>query len=501
MSIFGSDQYDRLKATLTILFPFILMVVIIFFAYQILLTDRKGSIHVVSNIPGAEIFLSSSPSNQKTDATLRHLRPDAYDISVHMDGYLSDPIRQLVQVKRGETAEVHFRLMKDTTIGMEPAPELTQLDTASHSKSAREWLPSLDSLKKVRENQRKTEIGRTQLSPSYRKADVSPDPSVFTSVSVTSSRDGAMIIVDDVETGFTTPANLILNRGIHTIQVQMDGYQADPPKAEIVSSYAGQRDEVHFQLSYVQAAGDSFALVISTEPAEGRIFVDDRFCAEGVYKAKSLNPGEYLVSFGSVDGYTTPESQKIVISQDAPYAHVVGTYRPIVYISASLDDKGQLIEKGVDQVVTGVFFQPGGFSSDDIRGPAVKFLEGNKFYAWELGYADAEKNPPGSDGIEFVFTVPKGFDRDKNTQLRIYGYASNRNYPFTFLNKTEIAIYINGSGVNSNFKPTYNVDEERALGYDEFDISPFLKEGENRLLIRTTSDSRCYYYLNKIVIL
>jgi hypothetical protein len=496
MNIFGNDQIDRLKATLMIMLPFILIVVIIFFAYQILLTDRNGAIHVVSNIPGAEILLNSSPSNQKTDATLRHLRPDSYDVSVRLDGYLADPSRQLVQVRRGEVAEVSFRLMEDTAAGIEPVPELTQADTTSHSKSSPAWVPSLDSLKKVREDQRKAETEKNQQSPSYRKENVSLDPSVFTSVSVTSSRDGALIIVDNVLTGFATPANLI-----HTIQVQMDGYQSDPPKAEIVSSYAGQRDEVHFRLSSVQALGDSVALTITTEPVEGRIFVDDRFCAEGEYRVKTLSPGEYLVSFGSVDGFTTPESQKIVISQDKPVARVVGTYRPIVYITASLDDKGQLEEKGVDQVIGGVFFQSAGFSRDDIRGPAVKFLEGNKFYAWELGYADAEKNPPGSDGIEFDFTVPKGFDRDKKTQLRIYGYASNRNYPFTFLNKTEIAIYINGSGVNSNFKPTYNVDEERALGYDELEIRSLLKEGDNRLLILTTSGSRCYYYLNKIVIL
>ena len=501
MSIFGNDQIDRLKATLTILLPFLLIVVIIFFAYRILLTDRNGAIHVVSNIPGAEILVNSSPSNQETDATLRRLRPDTYDVSVRMVGYLSDPIRQLVQVKKGEISEVYFRLVKDTSSGKEPSPKLTYSDTISHSKSTKTWVPSLDSLKKIREDQRKADSGKSQQSASYRKANIDPDPSVFTSVSVTSSRDSAMIFVDDVKTGFATPANLILNRGIHTIRVKLEGYRSDPATAEIVSSHAGQVDEVHFQLSHIPATSDSVALAITTEPVQGRIFLDDRFCAEGEYKVKTLSPGEYLVSFGSVDGYTTPQSQKIAISQDNPAARVVGEYRPIVYITASLDAKGQLEEKGIDQVIGGVFFQSSGFSSDDIRGPAIKYLEGNRFYAWELGYADAEKNPPGSDGLEFDFTIPKGFDRDKKTQMRIYGYASNRNYPFTFMNKTEIAIYINGNGVNSNFKPTYNVDEERALGYDEFDISPFLKEGKNRLLIRTTGDSRCYYYLNKIVIL
>jgi hypothetical protein len=43
------------------------------------------------------------------------------------------------------------------------------------------------------------------------------------------------------------------------------------------------------------------------------------------------------------------------------------------------------------------------------------------------------------------------------------------------------------------------VDEEYPLGYDVFDVTKYLKEGENTLTIRTTENSQCFFYLNKIV--
>jgi hypothetical protein len=168
---------------------------------------------------------------------------------------------------------------------------------------------------------------------------------------------------------------------------------------------------------------------------------------------------------------------------------------------ATLDDKGQLIMKGVSKVIQGVYFEGKGFTEDAVRGPALKYLEGNRFFAWEMGYADAELNPPGMDAIEFVFNLPKGYDREKTTHLRIYGYASNHNYPFTFLNKSEIAIYVNDNGIQSHLSPSYSIDAQKALGYDELEVTNLLVEGENRILIRTTEQSRCFYYLNKIVLL
>ncbi|KPL07179.1 hypothetical protein AMJ86_05445 [bacterium SM23_57] len=498
MNVMGISQLDRLKATLMILLPFLLILATMFVLYNLLLTDRRGAIRVVSNIQGAEILINSSPSSLKTDATIRRLRPDSYDVSVRLDGYLPDPPRQLVQVGKKQTVEVSFNLIPDTASHEELEPLQALSDSVPQPKPTLSWVPSLDSLKKIQKSQREADSLR---KPTSRRGKVGLDPTVYTAVSVTSSQDGALILVDDVSTGFTTPANFILNKGTHTIEVQKEGFRSEPPAVEIIVQHAGQREELHFRLVEEIADNHRMALVVHTEPVEGRIYVDDRFCAMGEYQIKNLGYGEYVVSFGSVDGFSTPESQRIEISEDNPSLDVVGAYRPIIYISAGLDEKGQFTKQGVNAVVGGVYFHGSGFTVDKIRGPALKYLEANQFYAWELGYADAERNPPGMDAVEFTFQIPAGFDPDKIVQLRLYGYASNHNYPFTFLNKTEIAIYVNGSGVQSNCKPQYNIDEERALGYDEFDITAFLKEGTNHLMIRTTENSRCFYYLNKFVIL
>ena len=483
------------------LLPFLLIIAVMYLGYRFLLIDRGGAISIDSSLPDADILINSSPANQKTPATLRKLPPDIYDVSVRLAGYLPFPSSQVVQIRKRQTVKLFFGMMPDTTSKSTSAPEKIVSDSISSPRPAISWVPSLDSLKKIQENQRKESEWKGYTKTPFRRDKNESDQSIFTAVTVSSTPDSALILVDNISTGFLTTTNLILNKGTHVIKVQKDGYRSEPSRAEIVVQRPGGREQIHFKLSEEGTSQDTVALIIRTMPVEGRIFLDDKFCAVGEYRVRSLNIGEYQVSFGSVEGYTTPKSQKAVISVKHPHAEVEGIYRPIVYVMATLDEKGQLIMKGVNKVINGVYFEGKDFSEDAVRGPAVKYVEGNKFYAWEMGYADAELNPPGMDGIEFVFNLPKGYDREKKIHLRIYGYASNHNYPFTFLNKTEIAIYINNNGLQSHFLPSFNIDAQHALGYDEFDVTSILVEGENRILIRTTDQSRCFYYLNKIVLL
>jgi len=501
MSIYSSGRFERLKATLMTLLPFLLILAVMYLGYRFLLTDRGGAIHVDSSLPGAEILINSSPANLKTPATLRKLPPDLYDVSVRLVGYLPSPSSQVVQIRKRQTVKIFFGMMPDTTSKRTPAPEKIVSDSIPTPRPVVSWVPSLDSLKKIQESQRKESELKGYTNTPFRRGKNESDQSIFTAVTVSSTPDSALVLVDNISTDFLTPTNLILNKGTHIIKVQKDGFRSEPSRAEIVVQRAGGREQVHFQLTEEGASQDSMALIIRTVPVEGRIFIDDKFYAVGEYRVRSLNIGEYQVSFGSVEGYTTPKPQKAIISVKHSQSVIEGIYRPIVYVMATLDEKGQLIMKGVNKVINGVYFEGKGFSEDAVRGPVVKYVEGNKFYAWEMGYADAELNPPGMDGIKFVFNLPQGYDQEKKIHLRIYGYASNHNYPFTFLNKTEIAIYVNDNGLQSHFPPTYSIDAQHALGYDEFDVTGLLVEGENSILIRTADESRCFYYLNKIVLL
>jgi hypothetical protein len=323
---------------------------------------------------------------------------------------------------------------------------------------------------------------------------------VFASVEVTSNVNGALIVLDNVSTGFYTPNNLILNYGVHTIKVRKEGYLPDPELVEVVVKYSGQRDQAHFNLLEQTDPGGNHALTVCTENAEGMIFLDDRYCAVGEYQAHNLPYGEYLVSFGSVDGYITPESRKVSLTKASPSVDVVGVYHPVVYVMAMLDGNGELRKNGVRDVINGVYFHGNGFTEDRVRGPAVKYMDDKQFYAWELGYGYAERNPPGMDCLQFLFDLPKGFNPDTPVRMQVYGYGSNRNYPFSFRNKTEIALYLNDAGLHTTFRPSFNVDEEYPLGYDVFDVTRYLQEGDNTMMIRTTENSKCFFYLNKIVL-
>ncbi len=501
MTLFKGDQPDKLKLVLMYALPFILIAVVIYAVYWLLWSERSGSISVASSIPGAEVLINSSATNQKTPVIIKRLPPDSYEISVRMEGYLPSPEFQLVPVKKGSRVAVSFGMIHDSSAGQPSEPITATPNPDAISKPViKTWIPTLDSLKKIREG-RKASDHQQQSGTTSRRDKVDSNIAVFASVEVTSNVDGAMILLDNISTGFYTPNNLILNSGTHNIKVEKEGYRSDPEEFEIDVMHSGQRYLAHFNLIEQSDSDDIWALTIRTENIEGRIYLDDRFCAVGEYQIRNLRYGEYLVSFGSVDGYNTPVSKKIFLTHGSPTATVVGVYHPILYMMATLDNDGGLIKKGIHDIIGGVYFQESGFIEDNVRGPAIKYLEGNQFYAWELGYGHAERNPPGMDCIQFLFKLPKGFNRDTPVRMRVYGYASNHNYPFSFRNKTEIALYLNDSGIHTTFQPSFNVVEEQPLGYDVFDVTRYLKEGDNILMIRTTENSQCFFYLNKIVLL
>lgn len=500
MAIFKGDQPEILKSSLTYILPLVLIVVVVFCVYWFLWSERSGSISVASSIPGAEVLINSSPTNQNTPVIIKRLRADSYEISVRLEGYVPSPKRQLVQVENGSRIAVSFSMVPDTVAVQSLGLVKTEVNSDSVPQLVNKtWTPTLDSLKKLQQVRNMLDNHPRVKTVSHRETK-DYGATVFASVKITSSQDGALIWVDDVSTGFRTPGNMILTRGSHVIKVEKEGYRCDPEVIELTVTQSGQTHQAHFELIEQTGSEDRWALIIRTENAEGTIFLDDRYCAVGEYQVRTLPYGEYLVSYGDVDGYAKPEPQKIMLTRASPSADLVGVYHAIVHVMAMLDGSGEVQKNGVSDVINGVYFQDNGFTEDDVRGPAIKFLDDRQFYAWELGYGYAERNPPGMDCMRFLFDLPKGFNRDKPVRMQVFGYGSNHNYPFSFRNKTEIALYLNGAGLHTSFQPSFNVDEEYPLGYDVFDVTRYLKEGENILTIRTTENSQCFFYLNKIVL-
>ena len=79
-----------------------------------LLSEKTGSIQVISNVKGASIFLDSSPSEQKTDAIFTDIPIGKHVISVEMPSYkIVGDLSQQVNLSANEREIVIFVFAED----------------------------------------------------------------------------------------------------------------------------------------------------------------------------------------------------------------------------------------------------------------------------------------------------------------------------------------------------------------------------------------------------
>lgn len=86
----------------------------------VLLSEKTGSIQVISSVKGASIFLDSSPAELKTDAIFTDIPVGKHVVSVEMSGYkiVGDPSQQ-VNLSTNEREIVIFVLEEDTEAQVE----------------------------------------------------------------------------------------------------------------------------------------------------------------------------------------------------------------------------------------------------------------------------------------------------------------------------------------------------------------------------------------------
>jgi hypothetical protein len=127
-------------------------------------------------------------------------------------------------------------------------------------------------------------------------------------------------------------------------------------------------------------------------------------------------------------------------------------------------------------------------------------LEETNSFAWEMGYAFPNRNPPGQDFIEFSFVLPEHFDGVKPLELRLYGYASDKHYPFTASGRSGYDVLINDRSALQNALPGTKIGQSGA-GFDTVPVNNYLQVGRNTVRIQSSTTSHCYYYLTKFVLL
>lgn len=428
---------------------------------------------VSSNVDGAAIFIDNELTKHNTDALLASLSPGEHKVALYKPGYCTR--FTTVELLKNDTSQVNIDLEIDSLF--------------FHPKKTRE--PMKDELFPPAWSGKSS--GRTP-SASKRALASSSDK---TSVLITSNISDAQIIIDGNPTPFEINQPITkLTPGTHIIEVQKQGYRSDPAYNVVKLTRGSSTRYLTFEL----IKESPLVLTVSTEPVDADIFVNSILMGHGEMVQEYQTPGRLKISFGEVRSFKTPPPIEAQLSERNPTINEKGVYLPLIELSVSLGQDGLVVEKGVSHVYSGYYFPNTGPVPSGENGPEIKKLEYHNVYAWEMGYAFARRNPPGSDYLQVIFSLPENFSKNKVLFLTLRGCASNRNYLLNLTKTTDIAIEVNGREILSHFSPTANIDWQEPMGKDSWPISDFLKVGENNVIIRTTAENKCYYYLNAIEI-
>ena len=446
----------------------ILTVSIIGVVYHFL-SREYGTIQIYSNIKGATISLDGIRTNYDTDALMTHIETGEHTISVYKPRYFTSSER--INLEKGDTLILEINLEIDPQYAIIAEAESIAL------------------------------VPPMEVQPIYTPGSATKAPIVVirekTSLHISSNVPEAIIKID----GHPTPyeLNQIINDlspGSHIVELEKAGYRSDPIYAQVNLQRGAPTQYLAFELIREKP----LILTIRTEPIEGDIFIGGILMGHGETVKEHQLPGRFTISFGKVRGYRTPEPAEVQLSERRPSVTKVGLYLPIIEIAASLGQNGQIVKQKVNEVRTGYFYPNTGPVPSEDFGPEIKKLPLYNIYTYEMGYAFARRNPPGSDFMEIIFDLPENFEKNKILYLSLRGLASDNNYLFNLTKFTDIAVEINGRTLIAHYPPINNLDREEPLGRDSWPISDFLKIGENRIMIRTTEDNKCYYYLHSIEI-
>ncbi|MCX7835312.1 MAG: PEGA domain-containing protein [bacterium] len=311
---------------------------------------------------------------------------------------------------------------------------------------------------------------------------------------ITSNHSDAVIYINGVPTPY--PQNTLIRNvptGEMTIEVRKDGYLTKP--SFVTFNYDNPKEVK--SLAFELIPERSIKLKIKTEPVAGEIKVDGIVIGTGEIEIEP-SMGMHTISFGDVIGFITPSPRTIEVSDRMTETVILAQYSPSIDVEFKLDETGKIRSKGIIQYNVGYWTQEQGAVPSNEYGPEIVKTKPFNFYVFQMGPGKPNANPSGNDYIEILFNLPVGIERGKSGSLIIEGYATNRNFQFNLTKLTEIAIYVNDQPIQMNFRPSVNIDETRSVARDVFPIGRFLKSGTNKILLRTTDYSKCYYLLKSL---
>lgn len=283
--------------------------------FMILKSERTGSLRVLSDIPGAEIFVDGSTTGLLTDTTLTHIPVGKVTVSIQKAGYQPNPPFEIVDVHSGDSPEIHFQLEEHY---------LTDFYRGVAVREKESSIPTqmFDALPKPT-RRRITELPTMQPPPAERPRQAQQ---ILGSIIVSANEKDADILLNGRSTGLKTNATMEeVPSGSYTVTVTKTGYIVDPPEVAISIERDLQNELVVFNLRPEKAAMTPH-LKVGTDPVSGQIFINGRAVGSGQFE-DDMETGKYLIAFGSIPGYFDPAPQEVVLSEDNPTANIEGTYQ------------------------------------------------------------------------------------------------------------------------------------------------------------------------------
>jgi hypothetical protein len=499
-----------------------------YLATQWLLPARTGEVMVQSTPPGAEVWIDLVSTKQVTPARLK-VPVGQHSVTVKMPGYRSDPFMDLADVSTGMSSTVSFVLVADEkgeSGGTITPPARTPPSTLSIEERIKKEEPwsvprkapsSVDSTFPRRTGQEQNQSDKVDFSLQEDRREVSEIPRDLPSVKrstdslfadggdkgngqaeISSSVNGAAIILNDKPTGKKTPSTIELPLGTHTVRVELSGYKTDPEQHIVRISRAAASQFVFFQMTAEEKARMEFT--VKTEPVEGEIFVDGKSVGVGQVTVPH-NFGVFEVTFGAVEGYHTPEMMRVVATPANSSPTITANYRRTLHVSAVCNDDKSTEREGDIRWEAGVYDKDRGTRVSEAHGPKVAAIPGSHRAGWELAMGDPNKNPTGADYIEFLFTLPEGVSETEPLNLRLYLYRSQRKYPLSLSSRCEITVTVNGRVFLDAYRPRHDESDADAGRFEEWSLQHTLVPGENRIVIRTGEKNQLFTYLWKIEVL
>jgi hypothetical protein len=286
----------------------------IFYYFVVARSEGTGSLRVLSNIPGAEILLDGSPLGISTDTTLTNIPVGKVTVSVRKEGYRQNPPFEVVHIRQGHTPEVQFDLEEEYLVAFYKGVEVRE---KSQSVPARMY----EALPKPSERK----ITRVPKTSPQKRQQPRSSTKIMGSIIVSANERDADILLNGQPTGKKTSSTLEdIPQGSYTISVAKQGYLVDPPQVNVGISRDLQSELVVFNLRPEKETPTPH-LSVATEPLAGQIYLNGNPVGSGSFD-RDMEPGRYLIAFGSIPGYFDPAPQEVNLSEDNPTVVIVGTY-------------------------------------------------------------------------------------------------------------------------------------------------------------------------------